>query len=207
MFYFVPQNVRHLETLSPSPTSHGWRKRWPAPFLWRHPCICGQGCPCSVYFFSFFLLHSSTLYKYPALSSLLHRAQNFVSHSFYANPARADMNFFRIDKSRIVHRQSGANAVFVIPGAVAECHLQSGAKHGFGDGYQLKKLLLYPFDKNHDRTISFLGSVANFDEVSTQWVDSSLMFSTRKDGSNTTGKYFVLLMSPGWLLLLLLLLL
>ncbi|KAF8897108.1 hypothetical protein CPB84DRAFT_1748136 [Gymnopilus junonius] len=106
---------------------------------------------------------------------------------FYANLVHADMNFFRIDKSRIVHRQSGANAVFVIPGAVAECHLQSGAKHGFGDGYQLKKLLLYPFDKNHDRTISFLGSIANFDEVSTQWVDSSLMFSMRKDGSNTTG--------------------
>ncbi|KAF8874508.1 hypothetical protein CPB84DRAFT_1853575 [Gymnopilus junonius] len=80
-----------------------------------------------------------------------------------------------------------SQAVFMTSGAVAECKLHTGAKHGFGDGYQLKKILLCPFNEDHPRTISFLGTVANFDDVFAHWVNSSLLFSTRKEGPASPG--------------------
>ncbi|KAF8873859.1 hypothetical protein CPB84DRAFT_1753148 [Gymnopilus junonius] len=82
---------------------------------------------------------------------------------------------------------SGANAVFLTAGTVAECNLQTGAKHGFGDGYQVKKILLYPFIEDHAHTISFLGTVANFDEIFGHWVNSSLLYSMRKEGPTSPG--------------------
>ncbi|PPR03260.1 hypothetical protein CVT26_008088 [Gymnopilus dilepis] len=121
-------------------------------------------------------------------AKMLLRAQRFVHHGHFANPALVDPRLFGLSRSHVVWKDSGANAIFVSPGAVANCQLLVGGKHGSGKyAYVTKKIDIFPFEDNHDRTNSFFGSVGNYDQVHGHFIGGALCYTTIKEGVTQNG--------------------